>query len=163
MYREKAKQGYNRAITVEELKVYAQKNSSVPVDKNTAYVIFSNIEGPQKFCIVWTTLKLAEEQQKWKIIHVDATYKILSYGFPMMVYFYYLNCLYISIISWQDTVTLTGNSFPHSSQLHQTRTHGLISNFLKLLVMNQQFSRRMQQYKLQMVFFVYILFILFNI
>jgi hypothetical protein len=82
---EKLKSGYNQAISVQELKAYAEKYGQIPIDRNAPFVVHSTIEGGSKFIIIWSSQKLINDQKQWPILHVDATYKILSYGFPVIV------------------------------------------------------------------------------
>ena len=86
---EKLKNGYNKPIRVQELKAYSEQNEQIPIDQNAPFVVHSAIEGPSKFIIIWSTQKLINDQKQWPILNVDATYKILSYGFPVIVGFFF--------------------------------------------------------------------------
>jgi hypothetical protein len=78
--REKIKMGVNAPVSVQDLRKYVTENA-----ENGTFIVSGKILGAEKFCIVWTTQKLVDNQRAAKNIHIDATYKILSSGFPMLV------------------------------------------------------------------------------
>jgi hypothetical protein len=86
MGREKKKTGITEPLTVEEFRQLVNKAAVVPNDDRKAYIIHAEINNGKQFCIVWTTNKLHNRQQQQPNLHVDATYKITSYGFPMLVF-----------------------------------------------------------------------------
>jgi ATP-dependent Zn protease len=89
IHREKIKMGVNAPVSVQDLRKYVTDNA-----KNGAFIISGNIIEAEKFCIVWTTRKLTDNQLAAKNIHIDATYKILSSGFPMLVILHILYFLH---------------------------------------------------------------------
>jgi hypothetical protein len=89
--REKAKSGDSKPMTIHELQQFCTSNADESLDENSAYIIRHSIDSADRFIIVWSSTKLLNLQKQWKIICVDATYKILSYGYPILVCFLLLN------------------------------------------------------------------------
>jgi hypothetical protein len=82
---EKRKNSINKPLSVEELRQYCVANSEQPADENKPFVAGFKISGPDQVCVVWSTKKLLEKQRNNITFCVDATYKITSINWPIMV------------------------------------------------------------------------------
>jgi hypothetical protein len=90
--RQKAKNGDSLPLTLHELQEFCTLNSAEPADQTTSFIVRFDILSAEQFIIVWSSKKLLQMQKESPVICVDATYKILSFGYPILVLFYdYLN------------------------------------------------------------------------
>ena len=82
---EKRKSGINDPMTLEELKIHCEENSSTPIDENVPFIVGYDVSNERKVCVVWSTRKLLRLQHSATNICVDGTYKIMSLNWPILV------------------------------------------------------------------------------
>ena len=83
--RVKQQSGINNHMTLEELKIQCEENSSTPIDKDVPFIVAYDVSNERKVCIVWSTKKLLRLQHSATNICVDGTYKIMSLNWPILV------------------------------------------------------------------------------
>ncbi|OXA36979.1 hypothetical protein Fcan01_28252 [Folsomia candida] len=73
-------------LSIGQLCEFCDENEPIPMDSDQPYIIGKVIDAEQKtFQVIASTVRLLQNSSKSKVLHADATYKLVFEGFPVLV------------------------------------------------------------------------------